>query len=77
MKAPPAGQQILAFIHEEDPETVCELAQLCDSSMALPELPAPLQAKTKALFEVNDDDPCNTCQLVIVQASAALADPVS
>ena len=71
-----AGQQILAFIHQEDPEEICEMAQLCDPSLALPELPQPLKAKTKALFQLKDDDECNTCKLVIVQASAALADPV-
>lgn len=72
-----AGSQIFAFIHESDPEEICEQATMCDASIALPELPEGLKKKTSQLFDVQDEDECNTCKLVIVQIASALADPVS
>lgn len=50
---------------------------MCDASMALPHVPQAIKDTTAPLFDVGDDDQCNTCKLVLVQASAALADPVS
>lgn len=50
---------------------------VCDQSERLPALPAPLREAAAQLLAVNDDDQCNTCQLVVIEASSAISDPVN
>lgn len=46
-------------------------------SETFPQLPPKLLAAVSSMLDVQDQDQCNTCQLVIVEASSMLSDPVS
>ena len=64
------------WVHKEEPEEMCEMAGFCPAPPAFPRLPPGLQEAAVKLLELQDEDQCNTCQLVIVEASSVLADPV-
>jgi hypothetical protein len=71
------GKELFKWIHEEDPDAVCAMAGLCDPSTHLMPLTPPLREAASSLLSAQNDEQCNTCQLVVVEAASALSDPES
>ena len=72
-----AGKQVFEWVHEEKPEEMCVTVGFCPAASSFTYLPSALTDLAKKTFSVQDDDQCNTCQLVILEASSVLSDPVS
>lgn len=53
------------------------MASFCPPASTFPRLPPRVVKAVTQVLEVQDDDQCNTCQLVVVEASSMLSDPVS
>lgn len=65
------------WVHKEKPEEMCVTAGFCPPMSRLALLPTSLNTLATKAFALQDDDQCNTCQLVIIEASSVLSDPVS
>lgn len=77
------GQELFNWIHEEKPEEMCILAGFCSETQPLQKLPPSLKPIVVHWLELqtpsqelHDEDQCNTCQLVILEAASVLSQPV-
>ena len=72
-----AGKQVFEWVHKEKPEEMCVTAGFCPAASLLAMYQPQLSGFAKTVFPVQKEDQCNTCQLVILEASSVLSDPVS